>query len=55
MGMSINIGKTQYMLAISRDVKNELVAGNYISEVIKDFIYVGTAIESNIDANLDTQ
>ena len=56
MGLVVNEGKTKYMLSTSGVVPRmgpQITANNYNFDVVKEFIYLGTAINTNNDVSLE--
>ena len=58
MGLAANEGKTKYMLSTSGVVlrmRSEITANNYNFDVVKEFIYLSTAITTNNDVSMEIQ
>ncbi|XP_051864248.1 uncharacterized protein LOC127566265 [Drosophila albomicans] len=56
VGLAVNEGKTKYMLSTSREARrldSQVVADNYMFEVVKEFTYLGTAINTKNDVSLE--
>ena len=56
MGLAVNDGKTKYMLTTSGVVPrlgSQITANSYNFDVVREFIYLGTAINTNNDVSLD--
>ena len=56
MGLAVNEGKTKYMLTTSGVVPrmgSQITANSYNFEVVKQFIYLGTAMNTNNDVSLE--
>ena len=54
MGLAVNEGKTKYMLTTSGVVprmRSQITANSYNFDVVKAFIYLGTAINTNNDVS----
>ena len=55
MGLTVNENKTKYMLATSGVVScmgSQITANSYNFDVVKEFLYLGTAINTNNDVSL---
>ena len=56
MGLSVNEGKTKYILSTIRDVRlidSQITADNYTIETVKEFVYLGSAIITKNDVSLE--
>ena len=56
MGLAVNEANTKYMLSTSGVVPrmwSQITANSYNFDVVKEFIYLGTAINTNNDVNLE--
>ena len=56
MALAVNEGKTKYMLTTSGVVPrmgSQITANSYNFDVVKDFIYLGTAINTTNDISLE--
>ena len=56
MGLAVNVGRTKYMLSTSGDVPrmgSQITANSYNLDVVKQFMYLGTAININNDVSLE--
>ena len=56
VGLALNKGKTKYMLTTSGIVPrmgSPITANSYNFDVVKQFIYLGTAINTNNDVSLE--
>ena len=56
VGLAVNEGKTKYMLSTTRNTRRvgtHVIADNYTFEVVPEFIYLGTAVNSNNDISLE--
>ena len=56
MGLAVNEGKTKYMLSTSGFVPrmgSQITANSYNFDVVKEFTYIGTAINTNNDVILE--
>ena len=54
--LAVNEGKTKYMLSTSRDVRriaSRIMAHNYTSDIIKDFIYLDSSVTTKNDVSLE--
>ena len=52
MVLAVNEGKTKYMFSISRDVRHvdsRITADNYTFDTVKEFIYLGSAVDQTKD------
>lgn len=50
MGFEVKEGKTKYMPSSSKEFQclgSQMYAGSYTFEVVKDFIYLGTGVNSS--------
>ena len=57
MGLAVNEGKKKYMLRTSGVVPrmgSQITANSYNFDVVKEFIYLGTTINTNNDVSLPT-
>ena len=51
MGLALNEGKTKYMLSTSSDVRridSRITADNYTFDIVKVFIYFGSAVTTKM-------
>lgn len=51
MGFEVKEGKTKYMPSSSKEFQclgSQMYAGSYTFEVVKDFIYLGTGVNSSM-------
>ena len=56
VGLTVNEGKTKYMLSANREARrlgSHVTAGKYNFEVVKEFTYLGTAVNSNNNVSLE--
>ena len=56
MNLAVYEGKTKYMLSISRDVRridSQITADSYTFDTVKEFIYLGSAVTTENDVNLE--
>ena len=56
MLLAVNEGKTKYMLSTGRDVEridSRNMADNYTFDIVKEFIYPGSAVSIKIYVNLE--
>ena len=56
MGLAVNEGKTKYMLTTSGVLPrmgSQITANSCTFDVVKEFIYLGTAINTNNDVSLE--
>ena len=56
MGLALNEGKTKYVLTTSGVVPrmgSQITANSYNFVVVKEFIYLGAAINTNNDVSLE--
>ncbi|XP_062141894.1 uncharacterized protein LOC133849872 [Drosophila sulfurigaster albostrigata] len=56
MGLAVSEGKTKYMLSTSRETRrldSHVVPDSYTFEVVKEFTYLGTAINTKNDVSLE--
>ena len=56
MGLAVNLGKTKYMLSTSGVVplmRSQITANSYNFDVVKEFIYLDSAINTNNDVSLE--
>ena len=54
MALAVNTDKSKYMMSTSRDVwcvGSQITADSYTFDVVKDFVYLGTAITTNNDVS----
>ena len=58
MGLTVNVVKKKYILSASGVVPrmgSQVTANSYNFDVVKEFIYIGTAINTNNDVTLETK
>ena len=56
MNLAVYEGKTKYMLSINRDVRrldSQITADSYTFDTVKEFIYLGSAVTTENDVNLE--
>ena len=56
VGLAVNEGKTKYMFSTSRDVRridSRITVDNYTFDTVKEFIYLGSAVTTKNDINLE--
>ena len=56
VGLAVNEGKTKYMLPAGRGARrlgSHVSTGEYNFEVVKEFTYLGTAVNSNNDVSME--
>lgn len=56
MGFEVKEGKTKYMPSSSKEFQclgSQMYAGSYTFEVVKDFIYLGTGVNSSNNISME--